>query len=71
MSKDTPTCVRCSKEYSDFPALSRRDNKTNICSDCGTMEAFEDAGMAPKYDGPRYWSSLSDLEIAEEEETNA
>lgn len=23
-------------------ALSRRDNKTYICSDCGTMEALED-----------------------------
>jgi DNA-directed RNA polymerase subunit RPC12/RpoP len=25
-----------------FPALSRRDNKTYICSDCGKREAFED-----------------------------
>lgn len=23
-------------------ALSRRDNKTEICSECGTMEAIED-----------------------------
>jgi len=23
-------------------ALSRRDNKTEICSECGQMEAFED-----------------------------
>lgn len=23
-------------------AISRRDNKTEICSACGTMEAFED-----------------------------
>jgi hypothetical protein len=23
-------------------ALSRRDNKTEICSDCGVMEAVED-----------------------------
>jgi len=23
-------------------ALSRRDNKTEICSDCGVMEAIED-----------------------------
>lgn len=23
-------------------ALSRRDNKTEICSDCGTREALED-----------------------------
>jgi hypothetical protein len=28
-------------------ALSRRDNKTYICSDCGTAEALIDAGMMP------------------------
>lgn len=25
-----------------FPALSRRDNKTKICPACGRREAFED-----------------------------
>lgn len=25
-----------------MPALSRKDNKTYICNDCGTREAFED-----------------------------
>jgi len=25
-----------------FPALSRRDNKTDICGDCGQVEAMED-----------------------------
>jgi predicted RNA-binding Zn-ribbon protein involved in translation (DUF1610 family) len=39
-------CPRC-KETKLFPeearnALSRRDNKTYICSDCGTREAIED-----------------------------
>jgi hypothetical protein len=38
-----------------FPALSRRDNKTNICSDCGTREAMEDAGYEPKWTGEIYW----------------
>lgn len=35
-------CPHCKDTVTDFPALSRRDNKTEICSDCGTKEAFED-----------------------------
>lgn len=35
-------CPRCGMEYTQFPALSRRDNKTYICPDCGVAEAFED-----------------------------
>lgn len=43
---------RCPKCYGHIPneqtpgaypgAISRRDNKTEICSDCGTREALED-----------------------------
>tara|TARA_R110002110_G_scaffold1080_3_gene4339 strand:+ start:4028 stop:4201 length:174 start_codon:yes stop_codon:yes gene_type:complete len=35
-------CTRCKRMYRGFPALSRRDNKTEICSDCGTAEALTD-----------------------------
>jgi ribosomal protein L40E len=35
-------CPRCGKNYCGFPAISRRDNKTEICSDCGTQEAMFD-----------------------------
>lgn len=35
-------CPKCKNIYTDYPALSRRDNKTNICPDCGTAEAMED-----------------------------
>jgi uncharacterized protein YbaR (Trm112 family) len=42
-------CPRCKQETLDpikhHNALSRKDNKTIICSDCGTMEALEDAGL--------------------------
>lgn len=31
--------------YSEPPALSRRDNKTEICSVCATQEALEEAGL--------------------------
>jgi len=49
-------CPRCGKNFISIRAsLSRRDNKTNICSDCGTLEAFEDVGILPKYSGEKYW----------------
>jgi len=35
-------CPRCSRITSKYPALSRRDNKTEICSDCGVDEAMFD-----------------------------
>lgn len=34
-------CARCGSEYSGYPALSRLDNKTEICPDCGELEAME------------------------------
>ena len=33
-------CPKCNKIYSGAPALSRDDNKTFICSACGTKEAL-------------------------------
>lgn len=35
-------CPRCHQPIGEDPALSRRDNKTYICSQCGTAEALED-----------------------------
>lgn len=35
-------CPICGEEYNEAPAISRRDNKTEICSYCGQVEAFED-----------------------------
>ena len=34
-------CPSCKKESIYHPALSRKDNKTEICSACGTKEALE------------------------------
>ena len=39
--KKLRTCPLCNKEYSDYPAISRVDNKTEICSECGTREALK------------------------------
>ena len=35
-------CHNCHIEYSEPPSLSRKDNKTYICSNCGTKEALYD-----------------------------
>ena len=35
-------CPKCMQETTDYPAISRRDNKTKICSACGTDEALMD-----------------------------
>lgn len=35
-----PVCPRCHKEYEEHPAISRIDNKTEICEKCGLTEAL-------------------------------
>jgi predicted RNA-binding Zn-ribbon protein involved in translation (DUF1610 family) len=42
---DGKICPKCGERYTEFPALSRKDNKTEICPDCGTREALEDANL--------------------------
>ena len=38
-------CPICGQEYTGAPALSRKDNETLICPDCGTREALESLGV--------------------------
>lgn len=38
-------CPICGEIYTGVPALSRVDNKTNICPDCGTRQALNSIGM--------------------------
>lgn len=40
--QELKTCPKCKKTFTGAGALSRRDNKTEICSECGTAEALED-----------------------------
>lgn len=47
-------CPRCKQAYWDYPALSRRDNKTYICPECGVLEAMEDFTHT-EYTGEVYW----------------
>ncbi len=42
---ETKVCPICGKTYTGHPALSRNDNATPICPDCGTLEALEAAGI--------------------------
>lgn len=62
--KTSGLCPRCGAPWSTkrgtdglYPALSRRDNATNICPECGVKEALEDAGITRPYSGPVYWKA--------------
>ena len=33
-------CPICKKVYEGYPAISRKDNQTEICPACGTREAL-------------------------------
>ena len=41
----TKVCPLCGRTYTGHPALSRKDDNTPICPDCGTLEALEAAGI--------------------------
>lgn len=43
---ETRICPRCGRSYCDYPAISRADGKTQICPDCGILEALEGADMS-------------------------
>ena len=38
-------CPLCGRAYAGHPALSRKDNETLICPDCGTREALATLGI--------------------------
>ena len=44
--KALPVCPVCGHSYCDPPAISRKDNKTEICPECGISEAIEAAGLS-------------------------
>lgn len=43
--REIRTCPLCGQTYGAVPALSRADNKTLICPDCGTRQALESIGV--------------------------
>lgn len=42
----TRVCPLCGQEYTGHPAISRTDNETPICSDCGTRQALASIGVS-------------------------
>ena len=42
-------CPVCHRSHTEPPAISRVDNKTDICPDCGMMEAL---AAIPRRPGP-------------------
>lgn len=42
-------CPLCGKEYDGVPALSRKDNETLICPECGIREAIDAALSVPEF----------------------
>lgn len=45
MSLKEFVCPQCGQKFKGFPARSRKDNVTEICSDCGTREALIAVGL--------------------------
>ena len=45
-SQTKQTCPLCGSIYFDTPALSRADNKTAICPDCGIRQSLDSIGVA-------------------------
>lgn len=41
----TGICPKCGRPYKGHPALSRTDNATLICPDCGIREALASLGI--------------------------
>ena len=39
-------CPLCGKAYRGYPALSRTDNRTPICQDCGIRQALGGIGVS-------------------------
>ena len=63
----TRTCPKCGCEYIGRPALSRRDNETEICPDCGTREALEDTFGASEETQNRILAAIHKANMAAKE----
>ena len=44
--REPRACPLCGKTYTDHPALSRIDNETLICPDCGVRQALTSIGIS-------------------------
>lgn len=46
--REPRVCPLCGQTYTDAPALSRTDNETLICPDCGIRQALDSIGVSPE-----------------------
>lgn len=60
-------CPSCGNWFLSYPALSRRDNSTYICPDCGVKEAMEDYMNSIKKEGLEEATQKALLEDPENE----
>ena len=44
--RESRVCPLCGQSYTEPPALSRTDNETLICPDCGTRQALQSIGVS-------------------------
>ena len=44
--REIRVCPLCGNTYAEPPALSRTDNETLICPDCGTRQALDSIGIS-------------------------
>ncbi len=47
-ARRTALCPLCGRLYSGHPALSRTDNATPVCPDCGVRQALGSIGVEPE-----------------------
>lgn len=64
---DRPDCPRCRRPWGAIPyapGISRKDNLTELCSDCCTVEAFEGTRSDGRgtYGGPVYWRGAGEAQ---------
>ena len=45
-NREPSICPVCGQSFRSYPALSRLDNATLICPDCGTREALDMMGIS-------------------------
>lgn len=45
---DERSCPICGQIFTERPAVSREDNITLICPDCGTRQALASLGVEPE-----------------------
>lgn len=41
-------CPICGNPYTGHPSLSRTDDKTEICPDCGIRQSLQSIGITPE-----------------------